>query len=133
MLITIKRDTGLMGSASKIQIKVNGEKLASVMDKQHIAVDIPHDKANVKVTQFGVKSNEVEVKDGDTLKITSTTFNRLGFPLLSIIVFLTFFIPVLKYKLIAIITAGVLIEIGIYLIDGFHLEVLKKEINNVET
>ncbi|NLJ97650.1 MAG: hypothetical protein GX320_00020 [Tissierellia bacterium] len=53
---TIKRNTGWQGMASEIQIKVNGVRVASVADNQQVEVELPDNKAHLKVTQFGIKS-----------------------------------------------------------------------------
>ena len=39
--ITIKRNTGSNGIASKIQIKLNGKEVASIMDKKEVEIKIP--------------------------------------------------------------------------------------------
>ncbi|MGV8984535.1 hypothetical protein [Clostridium sp.] len=53
MSITIKRNTGWFGMGTQIQIKVNGEKIASVADKQYVEVELPDNKANLKVFDRG--------------------------------------------------------------------------------
>lgn len=63
MSIIIKRNTGWIGSLTKVQIKLNGEKVASVKVNQQVEVELLNDKAYIKATQFGTKSNEIEVKD----------------------------------------------------------------------
>lgn len=119
MSIRIERNTGWMGMGSKIQIRVDGEKIASVSENQYVQVELPGDKAHLKVTQFGVKSNEIEVKDGDIVKIMSKRWYRMSVPLLISIMIFTNLILDLKYRLIVI----VLYIISSYLIDGFYLEV----------
>ncbi len=100
MSITIKRDTGLMGTASKVQIKINGEKVASIKYNEQVDIELPEVKTRLKVTQFGVKSNEITVNEGDIIKITTTSFNRISMILMSIVIIVTNFIPNLTYKLI---------------------------------
>lgn len=92
MSITIKRNTGWIGGFSKIQIKLNGEKVAAVMQNQQVEVELPDNKAYIETNQFGTKSNEIEVKDGDILEITTTKWCRISviiiivvFPLMNFI------------------------------------------------
>ena len=78
MSITIKRNTGSNGIASKIQIKLNGKEVASIMEKKEVEIEIPEGKSNLEVTRFGNKSNKILVEDGDVVEITSTAFYRRG-------------------------------------------------------
>ncbi|MCB2299591.1 hypothetical protein [Clostridium tagluense] len=127
MSITIKRNTGWQGTGSKIQIKVNGEKAYSVMENNSVDIELPEGKAHIKVTQFGIKSNEIVVKEGDIIRITSTRLTRMSFPLILIIQGLTILIPNLKYRLTIFLTLCALIIISIFLFNGFHLSVYDKE------
>lgn len=68
-MITVKRSTGWMGSATKMQIIVNRERVATINNNQVLDVELPDDKNNLKVRQFGVSSNEIEVRDGDILEV----------------------------------------------------------------
>ncbi|MGH4120049.1 hypothetical protein [Clostridium sp.] len=127
MSITIKRNTGWQGISSKIQIQVNGEKADSVMENNSVDVELPDGKAHIKVTQFGVKSNEIAVKEGDIIRITSTRWLRMSFPLIFIISFLTIFLPNLTYRLTIFLSLWALIVISIFLFNGFHLSVFDRE------
>lgn len=126
MSITIKRNTGWQGMASKMQIKVNGEKVARVEEKGQTEVELLGNRAYLQVTQSGVKSNEIEVKDGDIVEITSTKLYRMSWPLFIItMTILNILIRDLTYRLIIII--GILYTVSLLLIDGFHLKVSDRE------
>ena len=127
MSITIKRNTGWQGTGSKIQIKVNGEKADSVMENNSVDIELPEGKAHIKVTQFGIKSNEIVVKEGDIIRITSTRLAKMSFPLILIIQALTIFIPNLTYRLTIFFILCALIIISIFLFNGFHLSVYDRE------
>src|SRR5690554_2557291 len=129
MSITIKRNTGWQGMGTRIQILVNGEKVASVSGKQQVEIELPDNKAHLKVTQTGIKSNEIEVQDGDIIEITQTRLHRMSFPLMMVIMFFTIFIPSLTYRFIATISLGGLLTISLFITDGFYLKVLKEDIN----
>lgn len=72
MAVTIKRNTGWLGMGSKISLKMNGEKALKIADSQKIELTIQNDESYLQATHFGSKSNEINVKDGDTVEITST-------------------------------------------------------------
>lgn len=105
MSITIKRNIGWDGVASKIQIKVNGKKVGSIMEGKQMEIEILEGKSNLEVTRFGNRSNKIVVKDGDIIEITSTDFYRKGVSLSLPIGFimgiiLIILIPNLKYRII---------------------------------
>ncbi|NBI08332.1 hypothetical protein [Senegalia massiliensis] len=124
MPIIIKRNTGWLGVASKIQIKLNGQRIGSVMEKKHIEVEIPKGKANLEVTRFGSNSNKIAVKDGDVIEITSTIFYRTIIPLIIPISFLISLIPNLTYKLIIFAIFFALIVISQFFFKIFNLKVV---------
>ncbi len=125
MAITIKRRTGWQGMASKIQIKVNGEKVASISHNQQIDVSFPDEIVHLKVTQFGVKSNEIVVKDGDILEITPTLWYRLGHQLFVAVMIITLFIPNSDtYRSIVLIILSLFLLFSSYIINGFTLIIL---------
>lgn len=124
MSIIIKRNTGWLGVASKIQIKLNGQKVGSVMEKKYIEVEVPKGKANLQVARFGSKSNKIEVKDGDVIEITSTIFSRTIDSLIIPISILISLIPNLTYKLIIFAAFFVLVVISLFLFKLFNLKVV---------
>jgi hypothetical protein len=128
MSIIIKRNTGWIGSLTKVQIKLNGEKVVSVKKNQQVEVELPNDKAYIKATQFGTKSNEIEVKDGDILEIT-TKWYQMSIPITIIVFLFNNFIPDSIYRIVALIIA-VLSTISILLIDGFYIKVLDRGVSD---
>ena len=132
MSITIKRDTGFTGMGSKVQIKINGEKVASVINNEQVDIELHEVKARLKVTQFGVKSNEITVNEGDIIKITTTSFNRISMILMSIVIIVANFIPNLTYKLITFTFVSILLVIGLLSVEGFHIQVMTQNGNYKE-
>ena len=126
MSITIKRNTGWIGSAAKIQIKLNGDKVASVNENQQVEVKLPNDKAYIKATQFEIKSNEIEVKDGDIVEITSKKWYQMSLPVIIFVIFSMNFISNSTYRIAALISVCVLYIISILLMDGFYLRVIDR-------
>ncbi|MBU3145666.1 hypothetical protein, partial [Clostridium sp. CF012] len=70
------------------------------------------------------------VKEGDIIRITSTRWVRMSFPLIFIISLFTIFLPNLIYRLTIFLILGALIVISIFLFNGFHLSVLTEKNDN---
>ena len=126
MSITIKRNTGWVGSGSKIQIKLNGEKVASVKENQQVEVELQNDKAFIKAVQFVAKSNEIEVKDGDILEITATKWYKISIPVILVAFLLKKFTSESIYITTIINSIVVLSIISILLIDVFYIKILDR-------
>lgn len=124
MAITIKRNTGWIGGATDLQIRLNGEKAAKVMENQTVEVEFPGNKAYIKATQFGTKSNEIEVKDGDILEITTKRWRKMSFYIIIVAFVLTSFILDPTYRIAVFIPLLVLSTISTFLIDGFYIKVI---------
>lgn len=124
MAITIKRNTGWIGGTTDIQIRLNGEKAARVMENQTVEVELLGDKAYIKATQFGIKSNEIEVKDGDVLEITTKRWSKMSFYIIIVAFVLTSFILDPTYRIAVFIPLLVLSTINTFLIEGFHIKVI---------
>lgn len=125
MSITIKRSTGWQGSGSKIKIKVNGKKVASVAENQAVVVELPHDQADLKVSQFWSKSSRIAVEDGDIIELLPTRWYRMHSLLFIVVMVLSIFIPEF-YRWIAIFFVSPLLLISSFLFDGFYLKVLER-------
>nr|WP_300004234.1 hypothetical protein [Tissierella sp.] len=116
MSVIIKRNTGWNGVASKIQVKLNGEKVGNIMEKKQLEVEVPEGKSNLEVTRLGNMSDKIIVEDGDVVEIRSTEFYRksvyLALPVSLIIGIIITLIPNPIYKVI--ISAAYLIAIAIF-------------------
>lgn len=98
MSITVKRSTGWEGSATKMQIIVNGEKVTTINKNQILEVELHGVKNSLKVRQFGVRSNEIEVRDGDILEVKYKRWYQAMFPLMIAITFIMSVVLYLPYK-----------------------------------
>lgn len=89
-----------------------------------INLGIPRKSALLKVDQFGAKSNEVEVKNGDTIEIKTTKWNYIIF-LLGILS------PILFRNLIQDLRIYIflftLLVSCAYLVDNFKLRILNRQ------
>ena len=77
MSVIIKRKTGPAGAGSKMSIKVNGEKVTKIAYQQEVELDIENEHALIKVEQLGVKSNEINVKNGGVVEIKTTNMTYI--------------------------------------------------------
>lgn len=122
MSITVKRNTGKLGVASKIKIELNGEEVDTIMHKNRVKVEVPEGKSNLKVTQLGSSSNEIQVSAGDIVEITATDYyiksERLTLPVGFIVGMIILFVPTLTYRLII---AGIFILVMFVLERHFKL------------
>lgn len=128
MSVTIKRNTGWSGSGSRAVIKLNGKKVAEVSEKQEVRIDIPNEKVKLRISLMGIKSSELEVKDGEIIEITPTRWYKNLNKIILILILLSAFVSGLfpsVRKSIFIMTLWILLLISLFLIDGFHLSVLE--------
>ncbi len=129
MAILISRNTGMFGSGTKIQIKINGKKIARINENSNMEIELPDDEAYLKVTQLGLKSNTVAIKDNDMIKITL----KKGYKLLSIVIMITFilsiFAPFLSNEIaITFFFLWLLMIIISFLSHPFHLNISTRNI-----
>lgn len=128
MAIVIKRCTGWLGKASKIAIEIDGIKVAKIKDKEQITVKLPHDEVNLSVSQpGGVKSNKIEVKDGEVINITSTKWTNISFFLPIFITFLTSFISNTTVRIFSLVVIVVLFIAAAFSMNYLYLEITDNE------
>lgn len=124
-MIKVKRSTGWIGSAIKMQIIVNGERVATINNNQILEVELPGVKNDLKVRQLGVRSNKIEVKDGDILEVRYKGWYKALFPLM---IAITFIMIVLDLPYIwTILLFQLLVAIISYVPKGF---MIKKQTDN---
>ena len=78
MSVQIKRSTGRIGVMGTFSVKKNGEKIDKIKNNEIITLDIPEDGANIQLSQFGAKTQEQSVKDGDQLEVKTTFLGKYG-------------------------------------------------------
>lgn len=127
-MIRVKRNTGWQGSGSNLNIYANGEKIGTVFHKKEVEIEIPHEEVQLKVMQFGVRSNTVTVNDGDLVEVTSTLWTRWSLPVLIILVSMRILLPDTQQKLLNIsIQVILLITLLLLFVKGYELKVLPAE------
>ena len=130
MLIRVKRNTGWQGSGSNLKIYANGEKIGTVFHKKEVEIEIPHEEVQLKVMQFGVRSNTVTVNDGDLVEVTSTLWTRWSLPVLIILFALPILLPDTQQKfMFTALLMVLLITLLLLFVKGYELKVLPAEEN----
>jgi len=122
MSVTIKRKTGLSGVASKMSIKVNGEKVTKIANEKVVDIDIDAESTLLRVTQFGTRSNQIEVKDGDVVEINTTKIYYIIFlfPFISLIVSNSLQDQPYTLNTFLMLFLGMLLIL--FLFEGYHLK-----------
>lgn len=122
MSVTIKRKTGLSGLASKMSIKVNGEKVTKIANEEVVDIDIDAESTLLRVTQFGTRSNQIEVKDGDVVEINTTKIYYIIFlfPFISLIVSNSLQDQPYTLNTFLMLFLGMLLIL--FLFEGYHLK-----------
>lgn len=124
LLVRIKRNTGISGAGSRIKVYVNDEKVATIKQYKQVELELPADEAKVSVSQLGVRSNELIVKEDLVVEITTRSWTYVSLILFFIILAsASVFLP-LPYSIVVPIILTIL-YLGIYkFIDGFRLKVV---------
>lgn len=122
MAITIVRRTGIIGMAGTIAIKINGKKVDKIKTEQQIKIDIPNDSVRLQVSQTGVRSNELEVNDGEKIEITTPKWSSLILFLLIILPSLLNFIPNYKFSMLGIIVYSVIVIIMFSVMKWYRIK-----------
>ena len=127
MSITVVRRTGLIGTILKMTIKINGERVAKIANGQKLEMSIPNNVVQICVTQSGVKSNTIEVKDGERVQIKSNKWSNRIYVLTYIIFITGLFTSNSLYKSIALLVILLLGFILLFIVNAFQLTILDDE------
>lgn len=93
-LIRIKRNTGSSGMLGKIKIYIDGEEAARIKQDQQIELELPNEEVTITATQFGSRSNELVVKNGQVVEITNSSWLYAYYAFVFVAIFLLlFFVP----------------------------------------
>lgn len=123
-MVQIKRNTGFSGAGSRITVYINDEKAAAIKQNKQVELEIPSDEAKVSVSQFGVHSNELLIKDGQVVEITTRPWTYISIVLFFILLSSASIYLPSPYRLIVSILL-IVAYIGLYqFVNGFKLEVV---------
>ncbi|MBC1481938.1 hypothetical protein HCJ58_10115 [Listeria sp. FSL L7-1509] len=111
MKIGVKRNTGAMGAASKISLKLDKQKVKSLKHKEEVALEIQGDSAEISANQWFFGSKTVKVSAGETVEIQTNPKSILSFIGVIFLLVLSFFLNNPIVSVIALVLS-LLSEIG---------------------
>lgn len=123
MAVTIVRRTGVIGMAGTIAIKINGERVSKVKTEQQVEIDLPSNQVRLEVSQSGVRSNKLEVHDGETIEITTPKWSGLILFSIILLPFISNFIPNFHYRTIYIV---IYLVVAVVMLFGMKWYKIKK-------
>lgn len=123
-MVRIKRNTGISGAGSRIKVSVNDEKLATIKQNKQVELELPSAEAKVSVSQLGVHGNELIVKEGQVVEITTQSWTYVSLILFFIILSSTSVFLPSPYSIVVPIILTVLYLLIYKFIDGFKLKVI---------
>ncbi|HLR91903.1 MAG TPA: hypothetical protein VK048_02485 [Atopostipes sp.] len=114
MAVMIKRDTGIFGTMSDFQVIVNGEKVETIKNGDIIELELDQPKAVIQFSQLGIKTNELQVKDGESIELFTQSWTIYSvFALSLLLVWVrSFNIRSIMYAVIAVYLLAVLFKDG---------------------
>src|SRR5690625_4375694 len=114
MAVMIKRDTGIFGTMSDFQVIVNGEKVETIKNGDIIELELNQPKAVIQFSQLGIKTNELQVKDGESIELFTQSWTIYSvFALSLLLVWVrSFNIRSIMYAVIAVYLLAVLFKDG---------------------
>lgn len=127
MSIKVIRKTGWNGMGMFIDIKINGKKVARVIEKGESIIGLYEDSAKLQVTQLGLRSSEIEVKKGDIIEIQSTKWYRFSPLLFWILMIGTFMFTDMSQVTLIVAVFGVLTIISMFLFKSFKLNITNRK------
>lgn len=130
MSIIIKRKTGGSGAGSKMSIKVNGEKVKKIAYRQEIELDIQKEPALIEVEQLGVKSNEINVNNGDIVEIKTTKMTYITIFTLFVYIIVSSFDQMAAYITPLRIIFFILLINTLFVTKGFQLRIINTRSKN---
>ncbi len=123
-MLRVKRSTGFSGALSRINIYINDEQVARIKQNEQIELELPTNEAKISVSQAGVRSNDLIVKEGQVVEITHSKRWRISFIFFIIALFFIGLLLPFDYRIIGnIILLICWIAINYY-IEGFELKVI---------
>lgn len=118
MKITIKRNTGFMGAASKVALKVDQQKVRALKSNEEVECNIQKDSAEVSANQWFFGSKAVKVSAGEKVEIqTNPTSLLVSVGVLALLI-ISFFLNNLVVSAIGLL--GVIAVIP-YLIKNYYV------------
>ncbi|WP_225744422.1 hypothetical protein [Marinilactibacillus sp. Marseille-P9653] len=94
MSIKVYRNTGFMGSAANLKLRINGDRIEKIKPQEVLTIQIPREQVTFGIKLFLEKKKEIIVKNGDEIDIVyKKYFHYYFWTIMSLIVIL---VPLLE-------------------------------------
>ena len=130
MSVRIKRKTGILGMGANISVKVNGEKVTKIAYEEDVELDIKNANALLRVSQFGARSNQIEVEDGDRIEVKTTKIAYIAFFLPFLYLMANNIVPTVPYTMNNFIIVLLLMLFILFTFNGYRLNVINRKITH---
>lgn len=127
MSVTVKRNTGTLGMGAKFSVKVNGEKVTKIAHEEAIELDIKDENASLRVSQFGSRSNQIQVKDGDVVEVTTTRLAYLAFLIPFIFIVVSNTVENVYYSTSTFVLMVLLMLVILFMFNCYRLKVVGRK------
>ncbi|MBB5168977.1 hypothetical protein [Rummeliibacillus stabekisii] len=121
MSIKIKRDTGVMGGATPVALKVNSQLVKKLKNNEEYSISSDEGKVKVKANQWFFGSEEKQIESGSRVNIKINNTALLLYVISLIIVFAGGFTSIIPLSLIGLI--GIVITVIYSTKRWFKLEI----------
>lgn len=122
MSIKVKRNTGMMGGASPVSLKVNSQVVKKLKNNEEYTISLDSEKTNIKANQWFFGSEEKQVEKGSTVNIKINSQALMLYLVSLIVVILGGFSNIILLSLIGLI--GMIITIIYSTKHWFKLEIV---------
>lgn len=110
-----------MGSLGRLDIHINDEQVETIRQDRTVELEIPTEEAKLSVHQAGVRSNELVVKKGQVVEITTSLRWKIFYLVFIIGLFFVGLVLPDNYRLVGYIVL-ILMPLSInYFVEGFEL------------
>lgn len=124
LLLRIIRNTGLSGFLARINIYINDKQVATIKRNQQLELELPAEEAKISVSQAGVRSNELVVKEGQVVEIINSSRSRIISIFLFMAAFLIGLLLPFDYRIYGYILLLIIAVAIDYFIEGFELKIV---------
>ena len=121
MTVTIIRRTGFIGMAAAISLKINGDKVGKVVSDHEVEIALLSNKAQLTVSQFGTRSNVLEINDGETIEISTSKSSNFVFFSMVFFPILINFIQSFQYRAITLVIYAVFALLVLFGKKWYHI------------
>ena len=130
MSFKLTRKTSWFGSATGMEVHINGEEAEEIYRLEEKTYELPKEPSTLKVTQSGMTSNELQVYHNDNIKLTtSKKYTRIFTSFFILLMAVIFFVNDFLTSAAIIVFLSIAVFYYLSKIDAFELELVmdKKE------